>query len=56
MNSSGDPAGQNLAAMLVGQQQNENGAVLYGCYVVGRLWYFMVLQGKTFTISKSYGT
>jgi len=54
VNSSGDPAGQNLAAMLVGQQQNENKEIMYGCYIVGRLWYFMVLEGKEYAISKSY--
>lgn len=49
-----DPAGQNLAAMLVGQQQNQDNEVIYGSYIVGRNWYFMVLKGKEFAISKSY--
>jgi len=52
--SSGDPAGQNLAAMLVGQAQNKAEAIIYGCYIVGRLWYFMVLKGKEFAISQDY--
>ena len=56
INSSGDPAGQNLAAMLVGQIQNKNEEVVYGCYVVGRFWYFMVLKGKEYAISKDYST
>ena len=56
VNSSGDPAGQNLAAMLIGQQQNKDNEVIYGCYVVGRLWYFMVLKGKEYVISKDYST
>ncbi len=54
LNSSGDPIGQNLAAMLVGQAKNGGKAPIYGCYVVGRLWYFMVLKGKEFAISKSF--
>lgn len=54
MNSSGDAAGQNLAAMYVGQHLNEKNDVIYGCYVVGRLWYFMVLQNKEYAISKAY--
>lgn len=54
LNSSGDPIGQNLAAMLVGQAKNGGEAPIYGCYVVGRLWYFMVLKGKEFAISKSF--
>lgn len=54
VDNSGDPAGQNLAAMLVGQTLNKNDDVIYGCYVVGRLWYFMVLKGKEFAISKDF--
>jgi len=54
VNSVGDPAGQNLAAMLVGQSQNQENDVIYGCYVVGRNWYFMALKGKEFAISQDY--
>lgn len=54
VNSSGDPSGQNLAAMLVGQQLNGGDEPIYGCYVVGRFWYFMVLKGKKFVISNDY--
>lgn len=54
MDSSGDPAGQNLAAMLVGQMLNKQEDIIYGCYVVGRNWYFMVLKDKEFAISKDY--
>lgn len=54
VNSSGDPIGQNLAAMLVGQTLNKTDDIIYGCYVVGRLWYFMVLKGKEFAISKAF--
>jgi hypothetical protein len=54
INSSGDPAGQNLAAMLVGQTLNESKEPIYGCYVVGRLWYFMVLKGNEFSISRDF--
>lgn len=54
VNNSGDPIGQNLAAMLVGQVKNGGNKPIYGCYVVGRLWYFMVLNGKEFAISKSF--
>ena len=50
----GDPAGQALAAMLVGQQLNETKHPIYGCYIVGRDWYFMALTGKEYTISKGY--
>jgi len=54
LKSSGDPAGQNLAAMLIGQAYNEDKLPIYGCYVVGRNWFFMVLQGKEYAISKAF--
>ena len=54
IDSSGDPAGQNLAAMLIGQSYNDDQHPIYGCYVVGRNWFFMVLQGKQYAISKTY--
>lgn len=54
INSSGDPAGQNLAAMLVGQSLNKNDEPIYGCYIVGSFWYFMVLKGNEYIISRDY--
>ncbi len=50
----GDPAGQALAAMLVAQEVNEHQFPIYGCYVLGRYWRFMALQGKEYAISDSY--
>ncbi len=50
----GDPAGQALAAMLVAQEINEHLFPIYGCYVWGRQWFFMALQGKEYSISDSY--
>ena len=46
-----------LAAMLVGQELNRQESVelpLYGCYIVGGLWRFMVLEGTKYAISKSF--
>lgn len=54
LDSDGDPAGQALAAMLVGQTLNNADSPLYGCYVVGHDWYFLVLDGKHYTISRDY--
>jgi len=62
---SGDPAGQALAAMLVGQTLNRNegdaasrpidpNLPIYGCYVNGRDWNFMILTGRTYCISADY--
>ena len=39
----GDPAGQTLAAMLVAQVLNQHQQTIYGAYVVGSDWNFMVL-------------
>lgn len=50
----GDPAGQALAAMLVGQVLNQKHAPVYGCYVIGRDWNFMVLEGTHYAISRDY--
>lgn len=56
VDSDGDPAGQCLAAMLTGQILNKKEDVIYGCYIIGRNWYFTVLRGKEFAISKSYSS
>lgn len=50
----GDPMAQTLAAMLVGQALNEKETPIYGCYVIGQNWSFMVLNGKEYAISGSY--
>jgi hypothetical protein len=50
----GDPAGQALAAMLVGQTMNANQHPVYGAFVAGRDWYFMVLDGKHYAISRGH--
>jgi hypothetical protein len=50
----GDPAGQALAAMLVGQQLNPRPEPLYGCYVIGRDWFFMALAGNHYAISNGH--
>ena len=51
-----DPAAQVLAAMLVADKLNEDDSPVYGAYVLGRLWFFMVLEGRDFAISKDYST
>lgn len=50
----GDPKGQALIAMLVAQELNNNQLPIYGCYVIGRDWYFMVLEDKKYSISRDY--
>jgi RNA polymerase-interacting CarD/CdnL/TRCF family regulator len=50
---SGDPRGQVLIAMLAAQEMNQDGKPIYGLYVTGKLWRFMVLTGKTDAFSKT---
>ncbi len=53
-NPEGDPAGQCLAAMLVAREMNQRQHPIYGCYVIGADWYFMILQGDTYAISPAH--
>jgi hypothetical protein len=50
----GNPQAQALIAMIAAQHLNNSDQILYGCYVVGKFWHFMVMEGKQYTISKSY--
>jgi len=50
----GDPAGQALAAMLTGQSLNDNQYPVYGAYVIGSVWHFMILEGNHYTFSGEY--
>lgn len=54
LESSSDPRGQLLAAMALGQSKNEHPFPIYGCFVVGQIWYFVVLDGAHYTISPPY--
>ena len=50
----GDPKAQLLAAMLVAQTLNTPHHPLYGCYVLGRNWFFVVLTGSGYAISDAF--
>jgi hypothetical protein len=50
----GDPRGQAMIAMMAAQRLNDNDNPVYGCYVIGRSWNFMVLIGKEYAISNVY--
>ena len=52
--SSNDPLGQVLVAMIAAQLSNNDGRPIYGAYVVGRNWYFVVLDQKTYAVSLEY--
>ncbi|MEM7532196.1 MAG: hypothetical protein AAF639_08470 [Chloroflexota bacterium] len=49
-----DPRGQLLIAMVAAQLLNQDENPLYGAYVVGRMWYFVVLEGKTYTVHRGF--
>ncbi len=49
-----NPMAQNLAEMIVAQKLNNNKCPVYGAYVVGRNWFFMILENKTYTVSDAY--
>ena len=50
----GSPDGQVLVAMLVAREINNNKLPIYGLYVIGFVWNFIVLQSNHYCISKSY--
>ncbi len=49
-----DPVAQILLAMLIAQGKNSKLLPLYGCAVVGENWYFMVLDGKEYSVSTPF--
>lgn len=50
-----DPLGQLLIAMVDAQSKNDNiTKPLYGCYIIGAFWYFVLLVGKEYGISRAY--
>ncbi len=52
--SNGGPKGQTLIAMLVAQHLHANTQPVFGLYVVGRQWRFMLLEKNQYIISKGF--
>jgi hypothetical protein len=55
----GDPKGQLLIGMIAAQAINNSENLyinkpVYGCYVLGRNWFFMVLQDKKYSVSNGF--
>ena len=50
----GDPLGQVLSAMLAAQARNADEKPIFGCFVIGNTWQFLVLDSNTYTLSRSY--
>lgn len=53
-NPSGDSMAQLLEAFLIAQEKNKNGLPLYGIDIVGKQWSFVIMEGKSYCISKAY--
>jgi hypothetical protein len=49
-----DPLGQLLITMLAAQQLNDDGEPIYGCYVFGAIWRFVLLEGQEYVLSQGY--
>ena len=46
-----DPLGQLLIAMVAAQLQNADEKPILGCYVSGRNWFFVILDGKEYAVA-----
>lgn len=53
-NRDNDPLGQLLIAMVAAWKLNNDDKPIYGIYVNGRNWFFVVFTGKTFATSLAY--
>jgi hypothetical protein len=49
-----DPRAQLLTEMLAARELNHIEYPLYGCYIVGRNWFFVVLEGDTYAESLAF--
>lgn len=49
-----DPLGQLLIAMLATQTLNTQERPIYGVYIIGSLWWFVVLQGNQYAVSDPF--
>jgi hypothetical protein len=50
------PDAQVLVAMLVAREQNNNNKPIYGLFVTGLIWNFVILNGNEYCISREYRT
>jgi len=53
-NPKGDAFGQLLVAMIAAQAKNDKEMPILGIYVVGRNWFFVILNGKEYAVSNEY--
>jgi hypothetical protein len=53
-NRDNDPLGQLLIAMVAAREINKDDQPIYGIYVNGRNWFFVVFTGTTYAVSQLY--
>lgn len=49
-----DPLGQLLIGMVAAKAKNADEMPIYGCYVSGRNWFFILLEGNKYCLSDAY--
>ena len=49
-----DPKGQLISKLFAVQQHSMVNFPLYGCYIVGKQWFFVVLTGKEYAVSNAF--
>lgn len=54
LGDSHDPEGQMLAAMILAQDKNADGKPLFGCWIQGKIWYFTILNGTEYCVSRTF--
>ena len=47
-----DPAAQLLLAMLIAREANQDQKPIYGCYVIGQMWYFVVFTHNDYATAR----
>jgi hypothetical protein len=52
--STDDAEGQMLIAMLIAQHLNADHQPIYGCYILGKIWYFTSLHEKNYCFTDSF--
>ena len=49
-----DPLGQLLVAMVTAQIRNNDDRPILGSYIVGRFWFFVILDKSEYSVSLAY--
>jgi hypothetical protein len=52
LNNTDDPIAQVLIPSLIAAELNQDNQPIYGCHVVGEMWYFMLVNGREYAIAK----